>query len=136
GAGIRLWSGVAIKVSFNSSSEETRLIQQLSGGQKSLVALAFIFAIQRCDRAPFYLFDEIDSALDPVHRNAIANMIRKESETAQFITITFKPELVDKADKFYGVRMEPLTKESKVSFPTLSFLFLFYSYFFFVLISL
>ena len=37
----------------------------LSGGQKTLVALALIFAIQRCDPAPFYLFDEIDAALDP-----------------------------------------------------------------------
>ena len=40
-------------------------MQQLSGGQKTLVALALIFAIQRCDPAPFYLFDEIDAALDP-----------------------------------------------------------------------
>lgn len=40
-------------------------MRQLSGGQKTLVALALIFAIQRCDPAPFYLFDEIDAALDP-----------------------------------------------------------------------
>lgn len=40
-------------------------MKQLSGGQKTLVALALIFAIQRCDPAPFYLFDEIDAALDP-----------------------------------------------------------------------
>ena len=41
------------------------MLQQLSGGQKSLVALALIFAIQRCDPGPFYLFDEVDQALDP-----------------------------------------------------------------------
>ena len=40
-------------------------MKQLSGGQKTVVALALIFAIQRCDPAPFYLFDEIDAALDP-----------------------------------------------------------------------
>ncbi len=40
-------------------------LKQLSGGQRTLVALALIFAIQRCDPAPFYLFDEIDAALDP-----------------------------------------------------------------------
>ena len=47
-------------------------MNQLSGGQKSLVALALIFAIQKCDPAPFYLFDEIDQALDPQFRKAVA----------------------------------------------------------------
>ena len=49
-----------------------RDMQQLSGGQKSLVALTLIFAIQKCDPAPFYLFDEIDQALDSSHRKAVA----------------------------------------------------------------
>lgn len=49
-----------------------RDMQQLSGGQKSLVALTLIFAIQKCDPAPFYLFDEIDQALDSMHRKAVA----------------------------------------------------------------
>lgn len=49
------------QVSF--SGNEVMTMKQLSGGQKTLVALALIFAIQRCDPAPFYLFDEIDAAL-------------------------------------------------------------------------
>ena len=53
-------------------------MKQLSGGQKTLVALALIFAIQRCDPAPFYLFDEIDAALDPLHRTAVAQMLKKQ----------------------------------------------------------
>lgn len=53
-----------------------RDMQQLSGGQKSLVALALIFAIQKCDPAPFYLFDEIDQALDAQHRKAVAGVLR------------------------------------------------------------
>lgn len=48
------------------------IMQQLSGGQKSLVALALIFSIQRCDPAPFYLFDEIDANLDAQYRTAVA----------------------------------------------------------------
>lgn len=66
------FSGVSIRISFTGSSSEMKDMHQLSGGQKSLVALAFIFAIQKCDPAPFYLFDEIDQALDPQHRKAVA----------------------------------------------------------------
>ncbi len=54
---------ILTKVSFTGGGEQY-LLEQLSGGQKSLVALALIFAIQRCDPAPFYLFNEIDAALD------------------------------------------------------------------------
>ena len=50
-------------------------MNQLSGGQKTLVALTLIFAIQKCDPAPFYLFDEIDQALDPQYRSAVAGTI-------------------------------------------------------------
>lgn len=70
---IKNYTGVSIKVQFPNASE-ARLMQQLSGGQKSLVALTLIFAIQRCDPAPFYLFDEIDSALDSTYRTAIGSM--------------------------------------------------------------
>ena len=76
---------------------------QLSGGQESVVALSLIFAIQRCDPSPFYLLDEIDSALDPVHRTAVANMLAKQSVETQFICTTFHPELLQAADKFFGV---------------------------------
>ncbi|TPX33876.1 hypothetical protein SmJEL517_g03353 [Synchytrium microbalum] len=97
------YTGVAISVSFNSRKDEGLRMNQLSGGQKSLVALALIFAIQRCDPAPFYLFDEIDAALDAQYRTAVASMVHELSETAQFVTTTFRPELLVHADKFYGV---------------------------------
>ena len=51
-------------------------MSQLSGGQKSVVALAFILALQKCDPAPFYLFDEVDAALDPDYREAVATIIQ------------------------------------------------------------
>ncbi|XP_050426142.1 structural maintenance of chromosomes protein 3-like [Adelges cooleyi] len=98
------YSGVMIKVSFVGQGGEMREMNQLSGGQKSLVALATIFAIQKCDPAPFYLFDEIDQALDPQHRKAVADMIHEMSGEAQFITTTFRPELLQHAHKFYGVK--------------------------------
>ncbi|KAG9047985.1 Structural maintenance of chromosomes protein 3 [Tulasnella sp. UAMH 9824] len=97
------YTGVSIKVSFNSKVDEGLRIQQLSGGQKSLVALATVFAIQKCDPAPFYLFDEIDANLDAQYRTAVASMIHELSTSAQFITTTFRPEMLQRADKFYGV---------------------------------
>ncbi|KAK4689553.1 structural maintenance of chromosome 3 (chondroitin sulfate proteoglycan 6), partial [Tremellales sp. Uapishka_1] len=97
------YTGVSIQVSFNSKEDEGQRIQQLSGGQKSLVALATVFAIQKCDPAPFYLFDEIDANLDAQYRTAVAAMIHSLSESAQFITTTFRTEMLAQADKFYGV---------------------------------
>ncbi|KAK7015032.1 structural maintenance of chromosomes protein, partial [Favolaschia claudopus] len=97
------YTGVSIKVSFNSKVDEGLRIQQLSGGQKSLVALATVFAIQKCDPAPFYLFDEIDANLDAQYRTAVTSMIHSLASTAQFITTTFRPEMLVTADKFYGV---------------------------------
>ncbi|XP_018569420.1 structural maintenance of chromosomes protein 3 [Anoplophora glabripennis] len=98
------FTGIGIKISFTEADAEMKEMNQLSGGQKSLVALALIFAIQKCDPAPFYLFDEIDQALDAQHRKAVANMIHELSSEAQFITTTFRPELLEHAHKFYGVK--------------------------------
>jgi len=119
---VEQFKGVGIRVSFTGTAE-TRELQQLSGGQKSLVALALIFAIQKCDPAPFYLFDEIDAALDAQHRKAVADMIHELSEMAQFITTTFRPELLESAEKYYGVRfrnkvshIDAVTKEQAFDF--------------------
>ena len=101
-----------LRVSFNYKKDEGLNIGKLSGGQKSLVALCLIFAIQQCDPAPFYLFDEIDAALDAQYRNAVASksvllimldMVKELSANAQFIITTFRSELLAEADKFYGV---------------------------------
>lgn len=117
------FTGVGIRVSFTAKSAEMREMNQLSGGQKSLVALTMIFAIQKCDPAPFYLFDEIDQALDATHRKAVADMIHELSKEAQFITTTFRPELLEHANKFYGVKFrnkvshtESVTREEAYDF--------------------
>ncbi|XP_042497840.1 structural maintenance of chromosomes protein 3 [Macadamia integrifolia] len=121
---VEKYTGVKVKVSFTGQGE-TQSMKQLSGGQKTVVALALIFAIQRCDPAPFYLFDEIDAALDPQYRTAVGNMIRRLADMAntQFITTTFRPELVKVADKIYGVthknrvsRVNVVSKEEALDF--------------------
>jgi structural maintenance of chromosome 3 (chondroitin sulfate proteoglycan 6) len=105
---ISTFQGVQVRVTFSAAGQQFEM-QQLSGGQKALVALALIFAIQRCDPAPFYLFDEIDQALDANYRAGVARLIQKQVESvdapAQFITTTFRPELVSVANKFYGIAL-------------------------------
>jgi structural maintenance of chromosome 3 (chondroitin sulfate proteoglycan 6) len=111
GSKVAEYTGVSIAVSFNSKHDEQQRISQLSGGQKSLCALALIFAIQKCDPAPFYLFDEIDANLDAQYRTAVAEMLQRLSGQGgkngdgggQFICTTFRPEMVHVADKCYGV---------------------------------
>lgn len=104
------YTGVSLNVSFQPG--QLLRMQQLSGGQKSLVALTLIFAIQKCDPAPFYLFDEIDAALDTQYRQKVAEVIGRLKEGAQFITTTFRKELLKDADKFYGVTF--VNKVSKI----------------------
>ncbi|KXL46283.1 hypothetical protein M433DRAFT_153739 [Acidomyces richmondensis BFW] len=101
--GVENYIGVGISVSFNSKHDEQQRIQQLSGGQKSLCALALVFALQATDPAPFYLFDEIDANLDAQYRTAVAEMLKQSSETGQFICTTFRPEMLYVAEKCYGV---------------------------------
>jgi len=87
--------------------------------QSGLCALALVFAIQQCDPAPFYLFDEIDANLDAQYRTAVAQMLEEisaqqnaeedgeessgNSMSGQFICTTFRPEMLLVADKCYGV---------------------------------
>jgi structural maintenance of chromosome 3 (chondroitin sulfate proteoglycan 6) len=144
GAGCKLANqcGASHQVTFDQTQESAVRVQQLSGGQKSVVALALIFAIQRCDPAPFYLFDEIDANLDSAYRTAVAGknkplhtldnlililfclaMIHELSVNAQFITTTFRPEMLATADRFFGVsfsgrvsRIQQITQEEAVNF--------------------
>lgn len=103
---VNSYRGVKIKVRFSPIGENF-MMSQLSGGQKALVALALIFAIQRCDPAPFYLFDELDQALDSTYRASVAALIQKQASSAedptQFIVSTFRPELVEVANRCYGI---------------------------------
>jgi structural maintenance of chromosome 3 (chondroitin sulfate proteoglycan 6) len=85
-------------------------MNQLSGGQKTVVALALIFAIQRLEPAPFYLFDEIDANLDTMYRSSVAALINREAtKGSQMVLTTFRPELIENASRFYRVYMKNRT---------------------------
>lgn len=80
-------------------------IQALSGGEKGLVSMAFIFAIQRYDPSPFYLLDEIDQNLDGVNAENVADMIKRNSQYAQFIQVSLRKVTLKKSDHIIGVTM-------------------------------
>jgi chromosome segregation protein len=81
-------------------------IDSMSGGQKTMTALAFLFAIQQYKPAPFYVLDEVDAALDKPNSQKVAELIIKYRGNAQFIVITHNDETIRSADCVYGVSME------------------------------
>jgi len=78
-------------------------LEALSGGEKSLTALAFIFALQEWQPSPFYLLDEVDMFLDAVNAEMVANRVKKSSGTAQFVQISLRKVTLNKADHIIGV---------------------------------
>ena len=80
-------------------------IKSLSGGEKTLTALAFIFAIQEYDPGHFYVFDEVDAALDKTNSTKLAKLLRKYSDKAQYIVISHNDNLISEANQLYGVSM-------------------------------
>lgn len=78
----------------------------LSGGEKSLVAAALLFAIFRCRPSPFCLLDEVDSALDDINVERLCKYLLELKEQTQIIMVTHKPKTMSIADLLYGVTME------------------------------
>ncbi|MDD5416676.1 MAG: AAA family ATPase, partial [Candidatus Aenigmarchaeota archaeon] len=97
-------SGLMIKASPHGKKLEN--IDALSGGEKTLTALAFLFAIQQFSPAPFYVLDEIDAALDKPNTKKITELIKKYSNKAEFLVISHNDVTIQNADIVYGVSMD------------------------------
>ena len=83
-------------------------LEAMSGGEKSLTALSFLFALQQCNPAPFYAFDEVDSALDGVNVDRLAHKIRRNSHpdnkrSTQFLVVTHRRPMLEQSDRAIGV---------------------------------
>jgi len=96
-----LSGGLDMKVSIRDKKHQ-RLVG-LSGGEKSLTALAFVFAIQRYMPSPFYAFDEVDASLDAMNVERIAQMVQKQSKDTQFIVVSHKRPMIESANRTLGV---------------------------------
>lgn len=82
--------------------EKTRL-NLMSGGEKSLTALAFVFAIQRYLPAPFYAFDEVDANLDGINVEKLADMVKTQAENTQFVVVSHRKPMIESANRTIGV---------------------------------
>lgn len=80
-------------------------LEALSGGEKSLTALAFIFAIQEYAPSPFYVLDEVDMFLDGVNAEKVALVVKGNSQQAQFLMVSLRKVTLKEADHVYGVTM-------------------------------
>jgi chromosome segregation protein len=78
-------------------------LSSMSGGEKSLTALSFIFALQRYRPSPFYAFDEVDMFLDGANVERLAKMIKKQAGQAQFIVVSLRRPMIEAADRTIGV---------------------------------
>lgn len=96
--------GLSIKVKLTGNRFMD--IKSLSGGEKTLTALSFIFAIQEYQPASFYILDEIDAALDKHNSERLSKLIRTYADRAQYIVISHNDSLISEADTLFGVSMK------------------------------
>ena len=93
--------GMDMQVQFRNKA--SILVSGASSGERSVSAVAFIFALQDFMPTAFYVFDEIDAHLDPFHVSRLGDLFVELSERSQFVVVTLKPEMVSKAGKVWGI---------------------------------
>ena len=99
-----LEGGLNIKVRL--SGKKFLDIRSLSGGEKTMTALAFIFAVQEYEPAAFYVLDEVDAALDKKNSERLAKLVKKYSQKAQYVIISHNDGVIQEADNLYGISMD------------------------------
>ncbi len=94
-----------IEIEARPPGKNVRKLSLLSGGERSLVALAFLFAIFRARPSPFYLLDEVEAALDDINLQRFIGLVRELEERAQVLVVTHQKRTMEAADVLYGVSM-------------------------------
>ncbi len=94
-----------VEIEVTPAGKSTKRLSLMSGGEKSLVALAFMFAVFLARPCPFYILDEVEAALDDLNIDRFLQLVRRYSDRAQFIVVTHQKRTMDAADRLYGVSM-------------------------------
>jgi chromosome segregation protein len=94
-----------IEVELRPAGKRISRLSLLSGGEKALGALSFLFALFLARPCPFYLLDEVEAALDDANIGRFVGLLRRFSERAQFVVVTHQKRTMEAADVLYGVTM-------------------------------
>ncbi len=96
-----------IEIEARPSGKNTKRLSLLSGGERSLTALAFLFAVFRSRPSPFYLLDEVEAALDDVNLHRFLDLVREFRDEAQLLIVTHQRRTMEAGDCMFGVSMPP-----------------------------
>ena len=96
-----------IEIDARPSGKNVRRLSLLSGGERSLTALAYLFAVFRARPSPFYLLDEVEAALDDVNLHRFLDLVHEFREEAQLVVVTHQKRTMEAGDILYGVSMPP-----------------------------
>jgi chromosome segregation protein len=96
-----------VEVEAQPHGKKVGRLALLSGGERSLAALAFLFAVFRARPSPFYVLDEVEAALDDANLHRFLRLVDTLRSSAQLVIITHQQQTMEAADMLYGVTMEP-----------------------------
>ncbi len=96
-----------IEIEAKPSGKNVKKLSLLSGGERSLTALAFLFAVFRSRPSPFYVMDEVEAALDDVNLHRFLQLVAEFREEAQLIVVSHQKRTMEAADCLYGITMQP-----------------------------
>ena len=96
-----------IEIEARPSGKNVRRLSLLSGGERSLTALAYLFAVFRARPSPFYLLDEVEAALDDVNLHRFLDLVHEFRGEAQLVVVSHQKRTMEAADCLYGVSMPP-----------------------------
>jgi chromosome segregation protein len=94
-----------VEIEITPAGKSTKRLSLLSGGEKSMTALAFMFSVFLARPCPFYVLDEVEAALDDLNLDRFLTLLRRYADRAQFIVITHQKRTMEAADWLYGVSM-------------------------------